>query len=166
MNDKLPLFILQGFLFFIQNVTEITKTNQLTDTFILLAALKYNNLSTPQQHVYDSKGWIASVADYNNDKIVDACLGNGCSYQVILHLRIKTSDSSMSLDFTASPIIMQTREPIYVQMIRMYFEQQVLNFKLPTKIKIYDKVNISIPITQDQLRDINFWEDIQVNRKK
>jgi len=51
-------------------------------------------------------------------------------------------------------------------MIRMYFEQQVLNFKLPTKIKIYDKVNISIPITQDQLRDINFWEDIQVNRKK
>jgi hypothetical protein len=113
--DKLPLFILEGFLFFIQNVTEITKTIQLSDTFILLAAFRYNEQSSTSQYkIYNSKGWIASIADYNSDKMIDACLGNGCSYEIVLNLKISTTNSNLSLEFNASPIILQTREPIYI----------------------------------------------------
>jgi len=43
MSDKLPLFIPEGKGFFIQNVTSITKTPQLLDDFIAVAALCYDD---------------------------------------------------------------------------------------------------------------------------
>lgn len=62
MTDKLPLFMVQGAALFVQNVTGVTKTSQLSYDFIMIASFTLSSRTGSPE----SFGRILSLNDYEN----------------------------------------------------------------------------------------------------
>ena len=77
LTAKVPLFLAEGGVLFMQNTTNITKTRQLTNIFELVGGLNLycNSAST---NVSKANGTMISIQNYNDEASISACLSQGC----------------------------------------------------------------------------------------
>jgi len=73
------LFLREGTGILWQNVTNVRKTSQLGNEFIIRAAFGFNSRnSTADIKRYDSVLGLLSIKDYNNETNIAACIREGC----------------------------------------------------------------------------------------
>ena len=99
ITDAVPMFLREGTGIFWQDVTNVRKSSQLGNEFILRAAFGFNSRnSTADVKKYDSFLGMLSIKDYNNESNIQACIREGCEYTVLAVLVISNSAKSLELD--------------------------------------------------------------------
>jgi alpha-glucosidase (family GH31 glycosyl hydrolase) len=96
LTDAVPLFVRKGYLVFLQDSTNVTKTDQLGSTFQLWAGcnLVSSNATTWE---YRAIGGLLALGDYDNSNDVDRCLAEECDYRITVTLLISKSTDSKQL---------------------------------------------------------------------
>jgi len=96
-NASAPTFIRGGHIVPIQDVSNITTTEELNDEFELVIALKRNN----ESQKLESQGTILGVDKYDEDTIYDRCIVKNCFYQIKAFISSeKKHESTLRIEFT------------------------------------------------------------------
>jgi alpha-glucosidase (family GH31 glycosyl hydrolase) len=78
LTAKVPLFLAEGKAIFLQNTANVTKTNQLTNVFELVAGLHLE--SNGSTTISTGNGSMISIQNYNDEPKLTSCLSQGCQY--------------------------------------------------------------------------------------
>jgi len=78
LNASAPTFIRGGHIVAVQDVSNITTTEELNDEFELVIALKRNN----ESQKLESQGSILGVDKYDEDTIYERCIVKSCFYKI------------------------------------------------------------------------------------
>lgn len=93
LTAKVPLFLADGRVIFLQNTTNVTKTKQLTNVFELLAALHLESNGTTT--ISTANGSMISIQNYNDEPKLTSCLSQGCQYFFKLNFTQASTSSQL-----------------------------------------------------------------------
>ena len=82
------MFIVEGSTFFVQDASNITKTDQLSNRHALVSAFDWRE----ESQTYESRGTVLSISNLNNDNLLLKCIEIGCKYDVWLILKRSVND--------------------------------------------------------------------------
>ncbi len=89
LTDQVPLFLREGTVAFTQDTTKVVNTQQLDNTFLLSAGLRYDSRRSNSTHkVYDAAGAILSIKNNNDNTLIDLCIRENCDYIFVVLFNI------------------------------------------------------------------------------
>lgn len=89
LTDLVPIFVREGFVMISQDATDVRNTQQLGNSFVCLAGMRYDTRrSNSTTKVYEAVGTVLSIKDYNDDSLVDLCIREGCEYVITFVARV------------------------------------------------------------------------------
>lgn len=146
INEAVPMFLREGTGVFWQDVTNVRKTSDLGNEFILRGAFAFNSKnSTDDLKHYDSVLGMLSIRDYNNESNIQACIREGCEYTVAAVLSI--SNSSKSLDLTIVYTGGQKlNEPQVIKRVELYYNGGKIVQPLASPVTIQNTGRVTIPL--------------------
>jgi hypothetical protein len=92
LTAKVPLFLAEASVMFMQDTTSVTKTRQLTNIFELIGGLHLDSTNSSST-ISSGSGSMMSIQNYNDESKLSSCLSQGCQYLFNLSF-VQTSTTS------------------------------------------------------------------------
>jgi hypothetical protein len=146
MTDPVPMFLREGTGVLWQDVTNIRKTSQLGNEFILRAAFVFNSRnSTTDLKKYDSVLGLLSIKDYNNESNIQACIREGCEYTILAVLAVSKTSKNLELDIGYAGG-QRLNEAQIIRRLEIYYEGGSVIQALTTPLTITGPGRVVIPL--------------------
>lgn len=100
ITDPVPMFIREGYGVFTQNTSNITRSSQLLSNFEFRAGSMLVE-ETEDVEIYEAKGEVLSIQDYNDESKVSRCINEGCVYKTVWRMeKHKKGDHKLTVEST------------------------------------------------------------------
>ncbi len=151
VTDPVPLFIVEGSMFFVQDTEKVMNTKQLDNTFIIKMGLFYEQYVSNSTHAYySSEGIILAAKDYANDTELDFCFRESCDYFFNAIVEISAHEKHVELDVIYLGG-MHLNQEIFISDIQLFSQDFTTNVKLAKPLSITGERRAVIPITSGDI---------------